>query len=148
VRWGREGVIDFEKEVAVRLKILTDFIKGKVSLDPMENIFTIPKELKYLEGVVKLVQRCKNEKHMVAIIAIMAPNLPIVCMISINKNHKSKTLHVLVKTNNHIVEGLVDIGASMTILVVNVVRELGTMHLVVGLESYKIASSVLHRPLA
>lgn len=58
--WGREGIIDFEKEVEVRLKILTDFIKGKVSLDPMENIFTIPKELKHLEGVVKLVQRCKT----------------------------------------------------------------------------------------
>jgi hypothetical protein len=78
----------------VKLKILTDFIKGKVSLDPMENILTIPKELKYLEGVVKLAQRCKNEKHMVAIIFIVASNLLVVCMISINK---SKTLQVLVK---------------------------------------------------
>lgn len=85
---------------------------------------------------------------MFAIIVIMPPNLPVVCMISINKNHKSKTLHVLVKINNHTVEGLVDLGASMTILVVNVVRELGTMHLVVGLESYKIVSSVLNRPSA
>jgi hypothetical protein len=86
---------------------------------------------------------------MVAIVAIVAPNLPIVCMININKNHKSKTLHVLVKINNHIVEGLVDIWASMTILAVNVVRELGTMHLVVGLEPYKIFFSVvLHRPWA
>jgi len=133
----------------VRLKILTDFIKGKVSLDPMGNILTISKELKYLEGVVKLAQRCKNEKHMVVIATIVAPNLSVVCMISINKNHKSKTLHVLVKINNHIVEGLVDIGASMTILVVNVVRELGSMHLVVGLESCKIAFSVvLHGPWA
>jgi len=131
----------------VRLKILTDFIKGKVSLDPI--ILTISKELKYLEGVVKLAQRCKNEKHMVVIATIVAPNLSVVCMISINKNHKSKTLHVLVKINNHIVEGLVDIGASMTILVVNVVRELGSMHLVVGLESCKIAFSVmLHGPWA
>lgn len=117
----------------MRLKILTDFIKGKVSLDPMENILTIPKELKYLEGVVKLAQQCKIEKQMVAIVAIMVPNLPIVCMISINKKHKSKTLHVLVKINNHIVEGLVNKGASTTILAVNVVRELGTMHLVMGL---------------
>lgn len=131
----------------MRLKILTDFIKGKVSLDPI--ILTISKELKYLEGVVKLAQRCKNEKHMVVIATIVAPNLSVVCMISINKNHKSKTLHVLVKINNHIVEGLVDIGASMTILVVNVVRELGSMHLVVGLESCKIAFSVmLHGPWA
>jgi hypothetical protein len=70
-------------------------------------------------------------------------------MISINKNHKNKTLHVLVKINNHIVEGLVDIGVFMTILAVNVVSEVGTMHLVVGLESYKIIySMVLQRPWA
>jgi hypothetical protein len=92
--WRREVFIDFEKEVAVKLKILTDFTKGKVSLDPMEIVLTIPKEPKYLEGVVKLAQRCKNEKHMVAIIFIVASNLLVVCMISINK---SKTLQVLVK---------------------------------------------------
>jgi hypothetical protein len=137
VGWRREIVIDFEKEVAVKLKILSNFIKGKVPLDPMENILTKPKELKYLEGVVKLAQRCKNEKHMVAIVAIVAADLPIVCMISISKKHKSKTLHVLVKMNNPIVEGLVDIGAAMTILAVNVVRVLGTIHLVVGLDHIK-----------
>jgi hypothetical protein len=46
VGWRREVVINFEKEVVMRLKIMIDFIKGKVSLDPMENILTIPKELK------------------------------------------------------------------------------------------------------
>ncbi len=33
--------------------------------------------------------------------------------ICINKSHYSKTLHLLVQVGNNLVEGLVDIGASM-----------------------------------
>jgi hypothetical protein len=39
--------------------------------------------------------------------------------------------------NNHIIQGLIDIGASMSIIVINVVKELGIMHLVASLKSYK-----------
>jgi hypothetical protein len=45
-----------------------------------------------------------------------------------NKNHKNKTLHLLVGIYNYIVEGLVDIGALMFVLVVDIIRELGIMH--------------------
>jgi predicted aspartyl protease len=45
--------------------------------------------------------------------------------------------------NNHIIQGLIDIGASMLIITINVVRELGIMHLVVSLKSYKIAFRVV-----
>ncbi len=55
-----------------------------------------------------------------------------------NKNHKSKTLHLLVEINNHTVEGLVDIRASMSIIVASVVKESWIMYLVTGFESYKI----------
>ncbi len=41
--------------------------------------------------------------------------------------------------NNHIIEGLVNTGVSMLVIVANVVKELGIMHLVIGLKSYKIA---------
>jgi predicted aspartyl protease len=37
------------------------------------------------------------------------------------------------------VEGLVDTGATMLVMVANVMRELGIMHLVIGSKSYKIA---------
>ncbi len=55
-----------------------------------------------------------------------------------NKNHRSKTLHLLVEINSHIVEGLVDIKASMSIIVASVVKESWIMHLVSGFKSYKI----------
>jgi predicted aspartyl protease len=47
---------------------------------------------------------------------------------------------LLVEINNYVIEGLVDIGASMFIMVVAVIRELGMMHLVIGSEIYKTAS--------
>ncbi len=56
---------------------------------------------------------------------------------SVNKNHRNKTLHLLVDINNHIVEGLVDIGASMFIIVASAVKESWIMHLMIGFESYK-----------
>jgi hypothetical protein len=39
-------------EAVVKSKILSHFIKGKISLTPMETIFTILGELEYLEGLV------------------------------------------------------------------------------------------------
>jgi predicted aspartyl protease len=49
----------------------------------------------------------------------------------------------MVDMNNHIIEGLIDTGASMSIIVASVVKELGIMHLVIGLKSYKIAPKVV-----
>jgi len=54
---------------------------------------------------------------------------------------------VLVEINNYIVEGLVDTGASMSIMAAVVVRELGMMHLVTGSETYKTASRVITQAL-
>jgi hypothetical protein len=52
-------------------------------------------------------------------------------------------LDLLVDMNNHIIEGLVNIGALMSNIIVNMIKELGIMHLVVLLKSYKIASNVV-----
>jgi predicted aspartyl protease len=49
--------------------------------------------------------------------------------------------------NNYVVEGLVDTGASMSVMAADVVRELGIMHLITGFETYKIASGVITRAL-
>jgi hypothetical protein len=43
--------------------------------------------------------------------------MPTIRKICNNKNHRSKILHLLVKINNNLVEGLVDIGVSMSIMV-------------------------------
>jgi predicted aspartyl protease len=73
----------------------------------------------------------------------MVSAVPALRRVCINKSHRSKTLHLLVEVNNYIVEGLVDTGASMTVMAAVVVRELGMMHLVTGSETYKTASGVI-----
>lgn len=45
--------------------------------------------------------------------------------------------------NNHVIEGLVDTRASMLVIVASVVKELGIVHLVTRLESYKKTSKVV-----
>ncbi|CAK9229861.1 unnamed protein product [Sphagnum troendelagicum] len=74
----------------------------------------------------------------------VAPTLRRIC---VNKTHRSKTLHLPVEMNGYVVEGLVDTGASMSVLAATVVREMGMMHLVTGSENYKIASGVVTRAL-
>jgi hypothetical protein len=53
-------------------------------------------------------------------------------------------LHLFVEIKNNLIEGLVDIGASMSIVIV---WELGIMHLVSSLESYKTALGVITQAL-
>jgi len=67
--------------------------------------------------------------------------------IYINKTHRSKTLHLLVEINNYVVEGLVDIGASMSVMATTLVRKLGIMHVVAGFETYKTTSRVITHAL-
>jgi hypothetical protein len=64
---------------------------------------------------------------------------PTIKKMSINRAHHIKTLHLIVKINQTLIESLVDIRASMSIMATNIVRKLGIMHLVVGHETYKIA---------
>jgi hypothetical protein len=68
------------------------------------------------------------------------------CKIGIYKNQHSKTLHLLVEINNHLV-GLMDTSVSMFIMFVGVVCELGIMHLVFRSKSYKIAFGVVTQAL-
>jgi hypothetical protein len=53
------GVI---QESIVRSKILSHFIKGKISLSPMETILMIPRKLEHLESLVKLARRRKDSE--------------------------------------------------------------------------------------
>jgi predicted aspartyl protease len=48
-----------------------------------------------------------------------------------------------VEINNYVVEGLVDNGASMSVMAIVIVRELGIMHKVTGSETYKIVSGLV-----
>ncbi len=73
----------------------------------------------------------------------MVFTIPTLNKIYINETHRSKTLHLLMEINNYVVEGLVDTRAFMSIMDVNVIRELGIMHLVIGSEPYKTVLGVV-----
>jgi hypothetical protein len=47
-------------DAVVKSKFLFHFIKGKISLTPMETILVILGELEYFEGLVKLARRIKD----------------------------------------------------------------------------------------
>jgi len=141
-----EGV-GVNREKYVKSKILSHFIKGKISLTPMETVMMIQGELEHLESLVKVARKKKdveaasNQLSMVS----AAPTLRQLC---INKTHRSTTLHLSMEVNNYLVEGLVDTGASMSIMAAAVVRELGLMHLISGSETYKTASRAVTQALS
>jgi hypothetical protein len=137
----REGA-GMSREVPIKSKILSHFIKGKISLSPMETVLMIPGELEHLENLVKLTRRKKDSKTTENQVSVVSAS-PHIRKICVSKTHRSKTLHLPVEINDYIIEGLVDTGASMSVLAVAVVRELGIMHLVTGNESYKIVSGVV-----
>ncbi len=112
----------------------------------METILMIPGELEHLESLVKLARRRRDSETTENQVSVVFA-LPSLRKICVNKTHRSKTLHLPVEINNYVVEGLVDTGASMSVLAAAVVRELGIMHLVMGNESYKTASGVITRAL-
>jgi hypothetical protein len=130
------------RDTSVESKILAHFIKGKISLSPMETILMIPRELEHLESLVRLAKRKKDSEaneNQVSMVSVA----PILRKICINKTHQSKTQHLLVEINNIVVEGLVDTRAFISIMTIIVVRKLGIMHLVTRFETYKTASRVI-----
>jgi hypothetical protein len=74
------------RDTSVRSKILAHFIKGKISLSPMETILMIPRELEHLENLVRLARRKKDleaTENQVSMV-IVVPTLRTIC---INKTH-------------------------------------------------------------
>jgi hypothetical protein len=136
-------------ETTMKLKILSHFIKGKISLtpmEPMETILVIPGELEYLEGLVKLTRKQKDaegQKNQV----ITIHSTPTIWRVSVNKTHHNKTLHLAVEINQAMIAGLVDTKESMSVMAASVVREFGIMHLVAGHETYKTAFGIITQAL-
>jgi predicted aspartyl protease len=48
-----------------------------------------------------------------------------------------------IEINQETIEGLVDIGAFMSVMATNVIKELGIMHLVASHETYKTTSGIV-----
>ncbi len=140
-----EGV-RVNQETMVKSKILSHFIKGKIALSPMETVLMIPGELEHLENLVKLARKKKDAELVSDQVSVVSP-VPAIRRICVNKTNKSKALHLPVEMNRYIIEGLVDTGASMSVMAAAVVREMGMMHSVVGSESFKTASGVVTQTL-
>ncbi len=86
-------------------------------------------QLEYLEGLVKLARRRKDEevgKNQVVTIT----NTPVVKRISANTNYKSKTMRLLTEINNGMIERLVDTGAFMLVMAASIIQKLGIMQMV------------------
>jgi hypothetical protein len=133
-------------ESSVKSKILSHFIKGKIALSPMETVLMIPGELEHLENLVKLARRKKDAELVSDQVSSVSP-VPAIRRICVNKTNRSRALHLQVEIDRYIIEGLVDTGASMSVIATVVVREMGMMHLVVGSESYKTTSGVITQAL-
>jgi len=134
------------QETTVKSKILSHFIKGKISLSPMETVLMILGELEHLESLVKLARRKKDAKTVNDQVSVVS-SVPKIRRICVNRTNRSKTLHLPVEINGYVVEGLVDTGASMFVMAAAVVRELRMMHLIAGSKTYKIASGIVTQAL-
>ncbi len=134
------------RETTIKSKILSHFIKGKIALSPMETILMIPGELEHFESLVKLARRKKDAETLNDQVSVVS-SVPAIRPIYVNKTSRNKTLHLPVEIKRYIVEGFVDIGASMSVMAATVVKEMGMMHLVVGSETYKTASGVVTQAL-
>ncbi len=133
-------------KATMKFKILSHFVKRSIFLTPMETIIKIPRKLEYLEGLVKLVRKKKNVEGQRSQIAAIQ-STPAIKRVTINKTHHNKTLHLVVEINQELIEGLVDIGASILVMVASVVRKLNIMHLVACHETYKTTSSIMMQAL-
>jgi predicted aspartyl protease len=142
---AREGT-GVNRETTVKSKILSHFIKGKISLSPMETVLMIPGKLEHLESLVKLARKKKDAETMTNQVSVVSP-VPAIRRICVNKTNRSKTLLLHVEINRYVIEGLVDTGASMSVMAAAVVREMGMIYLVAGSETYKTASGVVTQAL-
>jgi hypothetical protein len=108
----------------------------------MEIILVMFGKLEYLKSIVKLTRKnCDEGLNLMNPIKVEGSHA--MHKININKNHCSKLLHLVVEINNHLVEGLVDIVASMFEKFANVVQKIGIIYLIVGSKAYKTAYGVV-----
>jgi len=114
---GNSGI---NRGESVRSKILSHFIKGKISLTPMETMMMIPGELEHLESLVEVARKKKDVETANTQVSMVSA-IPTLRRLSVNKAHRSKTLHLPIEVNHYLVEGLVDTGASMLVMATSIV---------------------------
>jgi hypothetical protein len=114
------GQLEVGKNSIVRSKILNHFIKGKISLSPMEIILAIIGELDSLKSLVKVIRE-KHDEGLKTSNLTKVERLHVIWIININKSHRNKMLHLFVEISNNLIGSLVEIGVSMSIMLVAIV---------------------------
>jgi hypothetical protein len=94
-----------------------------------------------------LAKRWKDEEAQQMIHIFVVTTILTIKHVSVNKNHRGKTLHLTVEIHNGLFEGFVDMGAPMSMMVARIIQKLGIMHLVSDNENYKTTSSTITRTL-
>jgi hypothetical protein len=117
---GETKCIDYTRNPTIRFKMLHHFIKGKISLSPMETILFILNELESLESLVKLARKKRNKGLKITNLT-KVEGLHAIRRININKNRCNKMLHLLVEINNNLIEGLVETCASMLVMLTAII---------------------------
>lgn len=107
--------VDVRRNYYIRSKIFTHFTKGQIYFFLMKTILAIPRELESLESLVKLARKKQND-GLKSVKVIKVEGSHALRKININRNDHSKTLHILIKINNNLVEQLVDTSTSMSIM--------------------------------
>jgi hypothetical protein len=92
---GGPGAI---REESVKSKILSHFVKGKISLTSMETVMMIPGELEHLENLVKVARQKKDAKAGNTQVSMVSAAPPL-RRLNISKTHRSKTLHLTIEVN-------------------------------------------------
>jgi hypothetical protein len=88
--------------------ILSHFIKGIFKKTPIKTILIIPRELEYLESLVKLARRrndVENHNNQITIVH----QIPTIRRVSVNKTHQNNILHLGVEIIQALIKGLVAI---------------------------------------
>ncbi len=93
---ARDGIKETMPDYGARSKKILHFMKGWISLTPMETIMRIPRELEYFERLVKLARRKKDEETSKNQVATVNNNRTIKSII-VNKTYRRKTMHLFVE---------------------------------------------------
>ncbi len=88
----------------------------------MEMIITSLEELEYLEGLVKLGRRKKDETRQTKVQIVRKLSKLHKEVICLNHMGKRKNIHLYVEVGDHQVHGLVDARASVSIISTSTIR--------------------------
>lgn len=138
-------------DLSEKSKIRAHFMKGRVTLSPLECIMKLPGEMEYLEDLIKAVKKNRNSSKGQSVDPSDTPPVNTMkggggakLLLSVGSG---KAVHLTVEIAGQEVSGQVDSGATTSVLAADTVRELGMLQEVTGTELYRTASGAIEKAL-